>query len=140
MDRDDLIDLFASFGPVTIKRLFSGFGISVDVVTFAIAVRGVLYLKADDASVPRFEAEGCAPFQYEMKGKVRALGSYWQAPERLYDDPETLAEWARASLAVAQRTALAKLAKSRKSSAKKSVKAAVGKKPVAPAKRSRVRS
>jgi DNA transformation protein len=114
MDRDDLIDLFAPFGPVAIKRLFSGFGISVDDVTFAIAVRGALYLKADSESVPRFEAEGSAPFQYEMNGKLRALGSYWQLPERLYDDPDELVVWARASLAVAQRAAMAKLAKARR--------------------------
>jgi DNA transformation protein len=29
MDRDFLIDLFADFGPVTIRRMFSGYGISV---------------------------------------------------------------------------------------------------------------
>ncbi len=28
MDRDFLIDLFADFGPVTIRRMFSGYGIS----------------------------------------------------------------------------------------------------------------
>jgi hypothetical protein len=30
MDRDFLIDLFADFGPVTIRKMFSGFGISAD--------------------------------------------------------------------------------------------------------------
>ncbi len=40
MDRDFLIDLFADFGPVTIRRMFSGFGISADGVNFALALRG----------------------------------------------------------------------------------------------------
>jgi len=35
------------------------------------------------------------------------VGSYWQLPERLYDDPEELTGWARAALAAAQRAALA---------------------------------
>ena len=30
MDRDFLIDLFSNFGPVTIRRMFSGYGISAD--------------------------------------------------------------------------------------------------------------
>ena len=47
MDRDFLIDLFAPFGPVTIKRMFSGFGVSVDGVNFAIALRSGLYFRAD---------------------------------------------------------------------------------------------
>ena len=36
------------------------------------------------------------------------MGSYWQLPERLYDDPEQLTDWARAALAAAQRAALRK--------------------------------
>ena len=34
MDRDFLIDLFADFGPVTIRPMFSGFGISADGINF----------------------------------------------------------------------------------------------------------
>ena len=48
MDRDFLIDLFADFGPVAIRRMFSGFGISADGTNFALALRGGLYLRADE--------------------------------------------------------------------------------------------
>ena len=34
--------------------------------------------------------------------------SYWRLPDRLYDDPDELARWARQALAVAQRKATAK--------------------------------
>ena len=44
VDRDFLIDLFADFGPVTIRRMFSGFGISADGTNFALALRAGLYL------------------------------------------------------------------------------------------------
>jgi DNA transformation protein and related proteins len=108
MERDFLIDLFAVFGPVTIRRMFSGFGISAEGINFALALRGGLYLRADDQSIPRYEAEGAKPFQYQTKARTVTIGSYWQVPERLYDDPEELADWARVALAAAQRAALRK--------------------------------
>ena len=127
MDHDFLIDLFADFGPVTIRRMFSGFGISADGTNFALALRGGLYLRADDQTITRFEAEGSKPFQYQTRAKTVTVNSYWQLPERLYDDPEELTDWARAALATAQRAALRKLPKGRKAAKK----AAAKKKPVA---------
>jgi DNA transformation protein len=114
MDRDFLIDLFAGFGPVTIRRMFSGFGISADGTNFALALRGGLYLRADKQTIPRFEAEGSRPFQYQTRAKTVTVGSYWTLPERLYDDPDELTDWARASLAAAQRAALRKRPKAKK--------------------------
>jgi DNA transformation protein and related proteins len=119
MDRDFLLDLFAGFGPVTLRRMFSGFGISADGTNFAMALRSGLYLRADDQTIPRFETEGSKPFQYQTRAKTVTVGSYWQLPERLYDDPEELTDWARAALAAAQRAALGKRPKIRK--AKKAV-------------------
>jgi DNA transformation protein and related proteins len=121
MDRDFLFDLFADFGPVTIRRMFSGFGISADGTNFALALRGGLYLRADEQSIPRFEAEGAKPFQYQTRTKTVTVGSYWQLPERLYDDPQELTEWARAALAAAQHAALRKRPKAQKG-AKKTAK------------------
>ena len=119
MDRDFLIDLFADFGPVTIRRMFSGFGISADGTNFALALRGGLYLRADEQTIPRFEAEGSKPFQYQTRAKTVTVNSYWQLPERLYDDPEDLTVWAKASLAAAQRAALRKRPKRKKAAAGK---------------------
>src|ERR1700681_4607985 len=106
MDRDFLIDLFADFGPVTIRPMFSGFGISADGVHFALALRGGLFLRADEQTIPRFAAQGARPFQYQTRARTVTVSSYWQLPERLYDDPEQLTDWARAALAAAQRAAL----------------------------------
>jgi DNA transformation protein len=114
MDRDFLIDLFADFGPVAIRRMFSGFGISADGTNFALALRGGLYLRADDATIPRFEAEGSKPFSYQTRAKTVTVNSYWQLPERLYDDPEELTGWARAALAAAERAAVTKRSKAKK--------------------------
>jgi DNA transformation protein len=127
MDRDFLIDLFADFGPVTIRRMFSGFGISADGTNFALALRGGLYLRADDQTIPRFEAEGSKPFSYQTRAKTVTVASYWQLPERLYDDPEELTDWAKAALAAAQRAALRKRPKARKAAKAAVTKAASSK-------------
>ena len=127
VDRDFLIDLFADFGPVTIRRMFSGFGISADGTNFALALRSGLYFRADAQTIPGFEAEGSKPFQYQTRTKTVTVNSYWQLPERLYDDPEELTEWARAALAAAQRAALRKRPRVRKT-AKQAVKKKVKKK------------
>jgi len=141
MDRDFLIDLFADFGPVTIRRMFSGFGISADGTNFALALRGGLYLRADDQTIPRFEAEGSKPFQYQTRAKTVTVGSYWQLPERLYDDPEELTGWARAAVAAAQRAALGKRPKARKAKAAKkiAVKKPAAKKAEKPASKRKLR-
>jgi DNA transformation protein len=119
MDRDFLIDLFSDFGPVTIRRMFSGYGISVDGTNFALALRAGLYFRADAETIPRFEAEGSEPFRYQTRSKTVTVASHWQLPARLFDDPEELSLWARAALAAAERAALAKGKKARKAVKKK---------------------
>jgi DNA transformation protein len=127
MDRDFLIDLFADFGPVTIRRMFSGFGISADGTNFALALRAGLYLRADEQTIPQFEAEGSQPFQYQTRTKTVTVNSYWQLPARLFDDSEDLAAWARAALAAAQRAALRKRPKARKAAKPKVLSKVAGK-------------
>jgi DNA transformation protein and related proteins len=123
MDREFLADLFSRFGPVTIRRMFSGYGISADGVNFALALRSGLYLRADETNIPQFEAEGCAPFQYQTRARTVTVNSYWQLPARLFDDPDELSIWARASLAAAQRAALRKRPRGKKIVARKKVAA-----------------
>jgi DNA transformation protein and related proteins len=130
MDRDFLIDLFAAFGPVTIRRMFSGFGVSADGTNFALALRSGLYFRADEQTIPQFEAEGSKPFQYQTRAKTVTVNSYWELPARLFDDSEELADWARAALEAARRAALRKRPKGRKVARAVAKKAAV-KKPVA---------
>jgi len=128
MDRGFLIDLFADFGPVTIRKMFSGFGISVDGTNFALALRSCLYFRADEASIPQFEAEGSRPFQYQTRAKTVTVNSYWELPARLFDDSEELSVWARTALAAAQRAAVKKRPKAPKAAKKVAVKKPAAKK------------
>jgi DNA transformation protein and related proteins len=107
VDPEFIRDLFAPFGPVTVRRMFGGAGIYREGLMFALVFDGAIFLKVDEASIPDFEREGSRPFVYtraKSPGKVgRASLSYWRLPERLYDDPEELAVWAERALAIAQR-------------------------------------
>jgi DNA transformation protein and related proteins len=103
-------DLFAPFGPVTVRRMFSGACIFRDGLMFGLVVRDVIYLKADETSTADFEREGCGPFTY-VRGKNSAQPKqhalpFWRLPERLYDDPDELAEWARKAFSIAERKKL----------------------------------
>src|SRR4051812_10747398 len=135
MDREFLIDLFADFGPVTIRRMFSGYGISADGTNFALALRAGLYFRADETTIPRFEAEGSKPFSYQTSTKTVVVNSYWQLPARLFDDPEELSDWARAALASARLAALRKRPKGGKVAKKAVATKPVAKKKPAKAKR-----
>ena len=55
------------------RRMFGGWGIYVEDLFIAIIAFEQLFLKADDVTVPRFEALGCRRFEYEREGKVARL-------------------------------------------------------------------
>jgi DNA transformation protein and related proteins len=67
-----------------------------------------LYFRVDDGNRAIFkEAASYPPLNYEKKGEAIDL-SFWQAPERLFDEPDELVTWARAALAAARRVAAKK--------------------------------
>jgi DNA transformation protein len=100
---EDIRELFAAFGPVSVRRMFGGAGIYAEDRMFALVHEGVIYLKADAQNAPAFERESLAPFTYTTRGGTRAVMSYRRMPDRLYDDPDELATWTRAALAAARR-------------------------------------
>src|SRR5688572_13029466 len=87
--------------------MFGGAGVYAGETMFAIVIDSVIYLKADEHTVPAFEAEGLAPFSFEAKNK-RVVTSYRRIPDRLYDDPEELAQWSKQAAAAAKRAAARK--------------------------------
>ena len=83
------------FGPVDTRRMFGGAGLFREGLMFALIAEEQLYFKTGDENRAEFEAEDCPPFSYEAKGEKRVLMSYSLAPERLYDEREEMAVWAR---------------------------------------------
>jgi DNA transformation protein len=104
---DHIAELFAAFGPVDVRRMFSGAGVFADGLMLALAARGVIYLKADEQTFPAFDRERCGPFTYRRNSGTRAIASFRRMPERLYDDPDELAQWAGRALEAARRSAAA---------------------------------
>jgi DNA transformation protein len=102
-DPEYLRELFAAFGPVSVRRMFGGAGIYAEGLMFALLAEGAIYLKADEESAADFEREGMTPFSYETAKGTRAVMSYWRMPDRLYDNPEELAEWSAKAAAAARR-------------------------------------
>jgi DNA transformation protein and related proteins len=107
MDPEFIAELFASFGSVTVRRMFGGAGLFREGLMFGLVFDGAIFLKVDDASIPDFEREGSTPFVYTLAKSAGRVGrhslSYWRLPERLYDDPEELVMWAQRAFAVAER-------------------------------------
>jgi len=116
---DDIRDLFRAFGPVSVRRMFGGAGIYADGTMFALIAGGLIYLKADEENTPAFEREDLPPFTYAAKGGKRGVMSYRRMPDRLYDDPEELAVWARDALAAARRAGTRKPTAASKAARKK---------------------
>jgi len=105
MDDDDLRDMFAGLGPITIRRMFGGKGIYHNGLITALVVQGEVLLKADAVSAPDFKAAGSSQWTYESrKGKVAAM-PYWSIPDAAIDDPEELTIWVRKAYEASIRTA-----------------------------------
>ncbi|MBO0764159.1 MAG: TfoX/Sxy family protein [Hyphomicrobiaceae bacterium] len=106
-------------GRITFRRMFSGAGVYCDGVIFGLILRDTLNFKVDDGNRAAYEAEGSEPFSYQTKGKTRQVSAYWRVPERLFDEPDEMVEWARAALSAGRRAAADKRPTKRRHSPRK---------------------
>jgi DNA transformation protein len=97
-------DQMSGFGPVSIKRMFGGAGVSLDDMNFAIIADEILYLKTDAVSEADFAAEDLEPFTYEGRNGKRMQMSYRRAPPRVMDDVDEMTLWCRKAYEAALRT------------------------------------
>lgn len=103
MDAEAIRDVFRSFGPVHIRRMFGGKGIYQDELMFALEAGGELYLKADEESVKAFRELGSRPFTFETKDGRTTLTSYWLMPESALDNPDEAHDFAINAIGAARR-------------------------------------
>ncbi|OWJ64680.1 TfoX/Sxy family protein [Inquilinus limosus] len=102
---DFLRDQIAPLGPITPRRMFGATGLFCEGVMFGVVAEDALYLRVDDHNRAAFkEAESHPPLSYEKQGRVIDL-SFWRVPDRLFDEPDELIDWARSALAAAHRVA-----------------------------------
>jgi DNA transformation protein len=107
-DPDRFDDLFAPFGKIVVRRMFGAEGLFRDGLMFGIVYRERIYFKTGEESRQAFIAEGASPLYYEFKNAEGVLTSYYELPDRLYDDPDELTEWARTAFAVARNKSVVK--------------------------------
>ncbi|HLW90481.1 MAG TPA: TfoX/Sxy family protein [Roseiarcus sp.] len=135
MDAEGLKELFEPFAAVSVKRMFSGYGVYADGLCFALNLRGDIFLKADALTEARFKAAGSEPFVYDgHRGRVTVM-SYWRLTPTAYDDPDELKQWCALAFEAARRAFDLKAA--RKAKAAKSVKRSKREKPAKAASRSK---
>jgi len=101
-------DLFIEFGPIRLRRFFGGEGIYAgDTMLGMVFNNDTIYFKTGAETRKAFEAEKSRPFTF-YKGKELIVTTWLSLPDRLYDDPGELAQWARAALMVATASPTAK--------------------------------
>ena len=111
-----LCEQLAPLGRVTMRRMFGKTGVFCDGVMFGMVTDNTLYLRVDDQNQAAFrEAASFPPLNYKKKGDLIDL-SFWRAPERLFDEPDELVEWARIALAAARRVAAKRTGSARRKS------------------------
>ena len=104
MHTTEIEEMFASLGPITIKRMFGGKGVYHKGRIIAVEVRGEMLLKADDLSAPEFKSAGAKRWAYEGKAGKPVNMPYWSIPEDAFDDPELMACWVRLAYEAALRS------------------------------------
>ena len=104
---DYVVDLLSPWARVTAKAMFGGFGLYRQGQIFAIIVNDTLYFKVGDSNRPDYETASSSPFTYEAKGK-KIVMSYWQVPEEILEDSESLGVWAEKAFKAALAGGIAK--------------------------------
>ena len=103
---DYCCELLSGVGKPTAKRMFGGWGISVEGMSIAwlldLSDKGTgsnekLYLKASDATRAQDEAAGCQRFVYDVKGVPKSV-NYYAAPDDAMESPDAMLPWARLAL------------------------------------------
>lgn len=103
---DYCCELLSGVGSPVAKRMFGGWGISVEGVTIAIIAdlspKGAgsnekLYLKVDDVTKKQFEAAGGKRFELASKGKVMGM-NYYTTPDETMESANAMLPWTRLAL------------------------------------------
>lgn len=93
-------ELLSSLGHVRAKRMFLGWGLSVDDLTFAVIAYDTLYLKCNSDTESKFLAASCKLFEHEANGRVRRM-QYYTAPESALESRIAMQPWANLAMQAA---------------------------------------
>jgi DNA transformation protein len=120
---DYLLEQLRSLGRVRARPMFGGHGIYCDELFFALLANDVLYFKVDAENRTAFEQRGVGPF-VPFPDKPELVMQYYEVPADVIEDPEELAVWARAAVAVALRAAAVKASRQTRTKPRKNARRA----------------
>ena len=89
---DLVLEKLAPLGMVSGKSMFGGFGVFHEGEMFGLISNDILYLKADDSNQEDYVARG--------SGQYKPM-PYFKVPDDVFDDAESLREWAKKSMTIA---------------------------------------
>lgn len=108
---DWVSEAMAPLGTVTWRRMMGGATLYLDGAIFAIVGFDAVWFKADAESDATWDAAGCARFTYEMGEGRSGSMNYRRAPDDVYDDADSLREWALLGVAAGRRAPVKKARK-----------------------------
>ena len=91
-------DQLSGTDPFETKKMFGGIGFFRDGIMFGMIGGGVLRLRVNDNTKPKYEAAGMEP----LKSKSGKGGMpYYEVPQGILEDQKELANWANEAFQVA---------------------------------------
>jgi DNA transformation protein len=101
---EQTLEKLSILGNVTAKSKFGGFGIYLNEVMFGLIAEDVLYLKADNQTITRFQAAGGRPFVYDGTEDSDSVKTFWTFPSEVLESPDDLKEWGELAYEAAVRS------------------------------------
>lgn len=90
-----------ALGPVEARSMFSGHGLFLDGICFALVTHETVFLKVDERNRPDFERAGMGPFR-PWSGRNTALVTFYEAPATVVKDARKFAAWSSKALEAAR--------------------------------------
>src|ERR1700733_11147678 len=91
---DWMVEWLSPLGAITARSMMGGHVLYCDGIVFALVADGMLFLKADDETRPKFAALGLKafrPFPDQPHGM-----SYYTPPPEFFEDADVMLEWGKA--------------------------------------------
>lgn len=114
-----VVEQLEPLGPIHTRNMFGGAGVYLDTLMFGLIAGETLYFKTGERNRADYEDEGMGPFTVQMARGGTGTFSYYEVPERLYDEPDELVEWARKALDATLAAKAARPAKKKKKTGNK---------------------
>lgn len=122
-----LVDQLRDWAPVTVRRLFGGWGIYRGPIMFGLIARDAVYFRVDEDNRPDYEEAAAKPFLHTARRRAGATASaakpftytmpngktvemaYYEVPADVLEDGEALGQWASKAEAAALRAKAGKV-------------------------------